>query len=240
MVTVQPLFEPEGQGHRSASLARGPWDGRMMHGGAPAALLARAIEAAEPGSDLVVTRLTIDLLGPVPLGRVDVEASVVRPGRRFQVVDAALSADGRTACLVRAVRMRRAELPEAAVSPRGGVADPLPPPEAGSALVPFVVGEGEYFYPDACEIRHVAGERGSGALAAWIRLRGELVPGEQPSPLARVAAAADFANGLAGSASRRPRCTTSTGRSACVRSRCSSSRADGGCRPLRARGPGIV
>jgi hypothetical protein len=60
----------------------------------------------------------------------------------------------------------------------------------------FVERERELFYPDACEIVHVAGELGSGAVAAWIRLRGEVVAGEQPSQLSRVAAAADFANGL--------------------------------------------
>ena len=42
----------------------------------------------------------------------------------------------------------------------------------------------------------MSGELGAGALAAWIRLRGDLLPDEPPSPLARVAAAADFANGL--------------------------------------------
>ena len=193
---MQPLFEADGAGFVPAPCARGPWDERLMHGGAPAALLARAIEATQPGSDLVVTRLTIDLLGGVPLERVDLSTSLVRPGRRFQVVDATLSAGGRAACLARAVRVRRGSLPGAQATPRGELSPPLAPPEAGTPLVPFVTGGSEYFYPDACEISHVAGELGSGAVAAWIRLRGDLLPGEPPSQLARVAAAADFANGL--------------------------------------------
>lgn len=193
---MRPLFEPDGAGFLPAPFARGPWNERLMHGGAPAALLARAIEGTAPGSDLVVTRLAIDLLGGVPLEHVDVSASLVRPGRRFQVVDATLSAGGRAACLARAVRVRRGSLPGAEAAPHGGRAPPLAPPEAGTPLVPFAAGEREHFYPDACEISHVAGEFGSGAAAAWIRLRGDLLPGEAPSQLARVAAAADFANGL--------------------------------------------
>ncbi|MEA2218632.1 MAG: hypothetical protein QOJ35_1258 [Solirubrobacteraceae bacterium] len=193
---TQALFERDGAGFVSAPIARGPWDERMMHGGAPSALLARAVEAAEPGADLVVTRLTIDLLGGVALGRVAVAASVVRPGRRFQVVDATLDAGGRAACLVRAVRVRRAELPDAEASPASPLAAPLPAPEQGEPLAMFVARERELFYPDACEIRHVAGALGSGAVAVWIRLRVDLLPGEAPSPLARVAAAADFANGV--------------------------------------------
>ena len=148
-----------------------------MHGGAPSALLARTIEAAEPGADLVVTRLTIDFLSGVPLGRVDVAASVVRPGRRFQVVEATLDAGGRHACLARAVRVRRADIPAAAASPP----DPAPrlaPPEQGEPLPLFIETSQELFYPDATEIRQVAGDLGSGAVAAWIRLRGEVVAGE--------------------------------------------------------------
>ncbi len=193
--SAQPLFQRDGAGFQSAPIVRGPWDERMMHGGAPSALLARTIEAAEPGADLVVTRLTIDFLSGVPLGRVDVAASVVRPGRRFQVVEATLDAGGRHACLARAVRVRRADIPSAVASPVDG-APPLPPPEQGEPLPLFIESSQELFYPDATEIRQVAGELGSGAVAAWIRLRGEVVAGEAPSQLARVAAAADFANGL--------------------------------------------
>jgi hypothetical protein len=190
-----PLFEPDGSRFMPAPIVRGPWDEHMMHGGAPSALLAREVESAEPGADLVVTRLTIDFLSGVPLGGVEVAASVVRPGRRFQVVDAALDAGGRRACLARAVRVRRADLPAAVASPRDAGA-PMPRPQDGSPLPMFVERSRELFYPDACEILQVSGELGSGAVAAWIRLRGEVVAGETPSQLARVAAAADFANGL--------------------------------------------
>lgn len=192
-----PLFAPDGDGFVAAGLARGPWDELMMHGGAPSALLARAVQAVRPGAELVVTRLTVDFLSGVTLGRVDVGVTVVRPGRRFQVVDATLAAGGRHACLARAVRVRRADLPGAeAPGPADGAQ--LPPPERCERL-DLLVERGhdrELFHPDAVEIRHVAGAPGSGAVAAWIRMRGQLVAGEAPTPLARVAAAADFANGL--------------------------------------------
>ena len=198
MVKVQQpaaLFEPERDGYLAAQHTRGPWDERMMHGGPVAALLAREVERTAPGAELVVTRMTIDLLGGVPVGPVRLESSLARPGRRFQVVDASLDAGGRRACLLRAVRVRRADLPRAAAAGAGG-AKALAPPEEGVPLRPFLESERELFYPDGCEIRQVAGELGSGAVAAWIRLRGELVAGEAPSQLARVAAAADFPNGL--------------------------------------------
>jgi hypothetical protein len=189
---VAALFEPDGDGFTAAPSTRGPWDAQMMHGGAPAALLAHAIEQTQPGSNLVVTRLTIEFLGGVPVGAVEIATSLAKPGRRFQVVDATLDAGGRRTCLARAVRVRRAHLPEAAAAAPGQPAA-MPAPLSGQPL-PLFVADG--FYPDATEIRHVGGELGSGAAAAWIRLRGDLIPGTAPSALARVAAAADFANGL--------------------------------------------
>lgn len=192
---VPALFHPGGEGLHSAPHARGPWDEHMMHGGAPAALLAGTIEATRPGDALVVTRLTIEFLGGVALGAVRVGTEVVRSGRRFQVVDATLHAGERPACLARAVRVRRADLPGAAASPASAVTR-LPSPEHGEPMKPFSQDASEQFHPDACEIVRVGGAFGSGAVAAWIRLRCPVVTGSQPSQLQRVAAAADFANGL--------------------------------------------
>ena len=192
---VAALFHPDGEGLNSAPHARGPWDEHTMHGGAPAALLAGAIEAAQPGDALAVTRLTIEFLGGVALGSVRVGTEVVRPGRRFQVVDATLHAGERPVCLARAVRVRRADLPGAAASPASAVIR-LPPPERGEAMTPFSDDGSEQFHPDACEIVRVGGAFGSGAVAAWIRLSCPVVTGSKPSQLQRVAAAADFANGL--------------------------------------------
>jgi hypothetical protein len=193
--TIAALFEPDGDGFTASPTTRGPWDERMMHGGAPSALLAHAIEQTQPGSDLLVTRLTIEFLSGVPVGAVEVATSLAKPGRRFQVVEATLDAGGRRACLARAVRVRRAELPDAAAAGPGGPRA-MPAPQSGDPLPMFIDDGRQLFYPDATEIRHVGGEIGSGAAAAWIRLRGDLLPGTPPSALARVAAAADFTNGL--------------------------------------------
>ncbi len=193
---AEALFEPVGSEFHAGPSTVGPWDAAMMHGGAPAALLARAIEHTEPGCELVVTRLTIELLGAVPAGPVVVETSLAKPGRRFQIVEATLDADGRRACLARAIRLRRLDVPGAAAAPAGFGEPPLPPPEHGEPLEHWVFDDRPMFYPTATEIRQVGGRMGSGHATAWIRLRGDLLPGEPPSPLARTAAAADFSNGL--------------------------------------------
>ncbi|HEX2058005.1 MAG TPA: acyl-CoA thioesterase domain-containing protein, partial [Actinomycetota bacterium] len=96
------LFVPTGH-------ARGPWDPRMQHGGAPAALMVRAMERLAPEMQLV--RLTFDFLGTVPLQPVRVEAEIWRPGRRMQLARASIALeDGRELCRAGAMLLHRQAL----------------------------------------------------------------------------------------------------------------------------------
>jgi acyl-CoA thioesterase superfamily protein len=90
----------------------GPWDAASQHGGPPAALLAREIERLPSTVDGIarVARLTVEILGPVPVGEVVLIARVVRPGRSVELVEAELGAGGRPVLIARAWRIRRAEL----------------------------------------------------------------------------------------------------------------------------------
>jgi hypothetical protein len=183
------LFVPSGH-------ARGPWDANAQHGGGPAALLVREIEALESPGPMLLARLTIEFLGAVPLAPLELRAEIVRPGKRLQIVECSIAAEGRDVCRARAVRLRREtlDLPD----PLAPTA-PLPPP---GGIEPFVMevpphGEGVGFGRTAMELRFVAGEFMSpGPATAWFRLAMPLVAGEEPTPTQRLAAAADFGNGI--------------------------------------------
>ena len=75
----EPIFVMDGAIAMPSGHARGPWDPRSLHGGAPGALLAREIERAQPGAEMAVVRLTFDFLGAVPLAALEARAWVVRP-----------------------------------------------------------------------------------------------------------------------------------------------------------------
>ena len=147
--------------------ARGPWDAGSLHGGAPAALLAREIERAGPGGEMFVARVTYEFLGPVPLAPLSVEATIVKPGKRLQIVEARLSSDERLVALARAVRLRRGavELPEESLA--HGAAPPGP--EKGQTA-PFPAQTGDRgFHRTAMEISWLEGsyaERGPGSGSA--------------------------------------------------------------------------
>ena len=188
----EPVFVAQDGMWMPTGHARGPWNPHECHGGAPSALLARELERLEPGSEMVITRLTFGFLGAVPLAPLQVEAEIAKPGKRVQLLDGRVVADGRDVLRARATRIRRGSALDA--SPAGG--GPLPGPDAGRVLPAFEGVQEEAFHPSAVEIRVVAGERGSGAMTAWFRLGRPLVADEAPSALQRAVAAADFGNGV--------------------------------------------
>jgi hypothetical protein len=177
----------------ASELARGPWDPDAQHGGAPAALLMRAFEGWAAAEELAMARVTYEFLRPVPLGELEVRASVMRASRRAQWLEGSiLDSSGNELVRARALRVVPADA--------GGVttAEPAPPPGPEQGSRPDLVPPHglPMFAPHAIEIRFVAGAFGGGPSTAWFRLRHPLVAGEQPSPLQRVAAAADFGNGI--------------------------------------------
>lgn len=170
----------------------GPWDARFQHGGPPSALLGRAIERTEPRDDCLVARMTVEILGPIPVGELALRSRVVRPGRSVELVEAVLSADGRDVARAGAWRVLRSS---SAAAPSRHTA----PPALPAAALEHVGGAWIDGYLSAVEWRFAAGRfDGPGPATAWTRLRHPLVPDEEPSPLQRVLAVADSGNGISG------------------------------------------
>ena len=190
---MSPFYLPLGDGRWSSTVhTTGPWDARFQHGGPPAALLARAVEQRAPREDVLVARMTVEILGPVPVDEVQVQARVLRPGRSVELVEAVLSAGGRDAARAAAWRVKRTE--QEGVPSRQPTAPPLP--EEADALPGGGWVDG---YLSAVEWRFTHGRFDvPGPATVWTRLKHPLVPDEEPSPLQRVVAVADSGNGLSG------------------------------------------
>ena len=78
----------------ASALTRGPWSNEHQHGGPPAALLARAIDALrvrEEDPPMQLTRLSVELLRPIPIAApLEVQTEVMVAGRRVQRIAAVL------------------------------------------------------------------------------------------------------------------------------------------------------
>jgi hypothetical protein len=189
------LYEPTDDGWLATALTIGPWDPGLQHVGPPAALLLREAERASGIEDGQTVRLTFDIFGPVPVGPVHVRSSVVRPGRRIELVDAVLTAaDERPLMRLSAWRMRIRGDGASEAQP-----SPHPAPAAPEDSRPE---EAEWFSEDiayhrALEWRFAAGSfNAPGPAAAWTRPRCELVAGEPMTPLQHLLVMTDAASGV--------------------------------------------
>jgi len=208
---------------RATELTRGPWDPASQHAGPPSALIARAIELCDGiGSgpdDRSVGRITFEIMRPVPIGELHVEARLVRPGRRVEMLEATLSEAGEAASggepgreLVRARAWRLAaagsEIPAGLTSVEAGAAPARagrPSGASGAPTPPLELEAEEVFFPTGHDVGYHTGmeyrfESGgfmeTGPAVCWMRMRAPLVAGEEPSPLQRVLVAADSGNGI--------------------------------------------
>ena len=171
-------------------LTRGPWSAEAQHAGPPAALVARAIESLD-GERLRLARFTFDVLRPVPLTPLRVEARAIRSGRSTQYAEASLADDAGEIARATAWRIRGEPRDELDL-------DPTPPPgPEDAAPSPFFEPGWSPSYFDAMEWRLARGALDTpGPAAVWMRMRGPLVEGEEPSPAMRVLVAADSGNGI--------------------------------------------
>jgi hypothetical protein len=212
------IFVADGELFVPTEHARGPWDPRALHGGAPAALIASVFERMEPGAELPFARLSFEFLRPVPMAPLALTTRISRPGRRVQALEAELSADGVAVCRATALRILPAptELPDLAVElARSALAPAIAASEEGEE-VRFALDTDDpnynSFASSAMRMRFLSGNplrtppptlgagathTLSGTATVWMRLQHPLVADRPLTPIARVAASADFGNGVA-------------------------------------------
>lgn len=152
------------------------------------------MEAAPSLVPMRLVRWEVRLLRPVPMRPLRVATTVLREGRRIQLVEAALLGEaGDEICGATGLRMRVREDLEL---PAGDGTLP-PPPGLEEARSTEFISRSNSFIETGVEMRFIHGSmRPTGPAAVWARLLCAVVEGEEPSPLTRVAAVADFGNGI--------------------------------------------
>jgi hypothetical protein len=201
---VSSIFLAEGGDFIATEHARGPWDPQALHGGAAAALMTSAFERMQPGAEMPIARLGFELLRPVPFGPLSLSLAIVRPGRRVQELAGELRCGERLIVRASALRVQRVptDLPEQPAAQDAWADRQMPGPQDGTpvrfALDDEVDDEENKssFAASAMEMRWLSEPRALGPGRVWMRLRHPLLPGQELTSLARLAAAADFANGI--------------------------------------------
>ncbi|MGW5416565.1 thioesterase family protein [Actinomadura geliboluensis] len=193
-VPAEAFYEPLGDGRFASTVATaGPWSPGLQHGGPVSGLIGRAFERHDPVPGTRVARVTVEIMSPVPVAKLDVRVRTVRPGKRITLLEGEIAHEGRT--VVRAAAWRIMAAPAHLDSVTHA---PAPPP-LPAATPPFEAWRDLHMdgYLSAMEWRPVAGDFGQpGPGTTWARARVPLVAGEPDTPLVRALTLADSASGI--------------------------------------------
>ena len=190
--SLASFYRSDGDAFIAGPLTRGPWDGRFQHGGPPSALATGALARfGEDASAWFLSRVTIELLRPVPIGRVGLEVIPERLGRGVQRIRVELTAGGRVVLCARGLRIRRTEIDAPAV-----LEPPAwPAPESCDDLR-FSFFRDDVAYHRAIRLRTAHGAWGSTPIGVWARPRIPLVEGRDDLPRERLMVLADAQSGM--------------------------------------------
>ena len=188
---MDAVYRVDGNRVVTSPNAAGPWDPRMQHGSAPAALVVWAAEAMPAPVPMRIARVTIDLMRPVPVAPLTVHSEVLREGRKIQLCAIKLFAEDVAVVSATVLKIKT----QALVLPPDVRDQPveLPGPDQAReekvdfSNSPFVTG---------ISLRAARGAFGvPGPGAIWYRVDRPLVEDAQVSQAMRAVVAADFCNG---------------------------------------------
>ncbi len=176
--------------------ARGPWSVNHCHAGPVAGLIARAFEHALP--EKVLTRMTLDLVRPIPMTGFQITTHVDRDGRTLGQARVKLTdTDGNTCVTGTSMHMARGEFASMPTAP----VTPLKRADAVAGPTPLAQGKhGELSFTDFIEVAYPDGVpddpiNSTGPAQLWMKTPHLLVD-ETPSTAQRLCPLADCGNGI--------------------------------------------
>jgi len=194
---AEALYIPDGGAFVSTACTKGAWGHGGQAGSAVLALLGHVLEDVPTLTPMSLTRLTVDIVRPVPVGeRLHISTEVLREGKKIQVVELTVSTADTVTTRARALRIRDRDVagfegvPISTSDLNPSLA--LPPPPDGLTGVEHYPGVAEFLRTGA-ELRRSL-EPIDGVHAIWCRLRVPVVAGESVRAASRAAFPLDMAN----------------------------------------------
>lgn len=184
------LYLPDGDGFVGTIRTQGGWDPGAQNGAAVLSLLGHCLEDVPSLAPMGLARLTVDLQRPVPIGpRLDVRPTILREGKKIQVVQLEVLVGDVAHVRATALRLREDDLSDSEellgeVPPGDAVAATMPPPEDCPRLGQ---NPGSPGFLQGIEMRRAAGQ------GVWIRLALPVVAGEPIRTTSCMTVGFDFA-----------------------------------------------
>lgn len=184
-------YEDLGGGrYRSTIHAQGAWNAHEQHMAPASGILAHALASHEPRPEMRLARISYEILGLIHAGEFEVTTRTVRPGRTIELIEAELTAQGRTAVRALAWRLITTDSSEVAAVEDAAI-PPLEECERWDGTTEWPGG-----YIRSLEMYQAPHHR-SGNGTVWIRTSHPLVGGAPSPDWVRLIGLVDTANGIA-------------------------------------------
>lgn len=176
------FYRREGEAYVPTGIGVSPWNGTSQAGPPLAGLAGHVLARVPTQGPMHTTRISIDILGTVPLEPLLPEVRLLRDGKRMQVVDVEFTSGGRLWLRATAVRARVSDTPHVPVPLTRRYWNEDDPQDTQLWFEERLI---------ALDRRHP----GPGAI--WARFLTDIVEGEPLEPLSQAAMFGDFGNGTA-------------------------------------------
>ncbi|BBZ13507.1 thioesterase family protein [Mycobacterium branderi] len=172
----------------STDFTRSNWAPELQHGSPPLALLTKAVEERLADSPLRIARLSLDILGIIPVTPVSVRAWVERPGKRISLLAAEMRAGDRPVARLSVWALATSDTADVA-------ADRYPPIVEGPAQP-----QPSYWWNVGGYLKSIdwrpQPDDAAGAAVWWLRPLVHVVDTEDTTSLQNLAMVVDSANGV--------------------------------------------
>jgi hypothetical protein len=185
------FFTTDNEWFLPTSHTRGPWSEDHCHAGPPTGLIARALEHTLV--DHRLTRLTVNLIRPIPFAGFRIETSITRRGRIVALAEAKLIDQHETICAT-ASSLHMAPQPQQSLPTHTPA--PLNPDDAivGDFPIRRTLHDLPSFRGDGVSVKYPPGHNPEpGPTIAWLRTV-PLLADETPSAFQKICPLADCGN----------------------------------------------
>ncbi len=170
--------------------AQGAWNEHEQHMAPATGVITAELEQYLPQDNMRIARISLDILGLIPLDEFTITTRSLRPGKTIELIEAVMSSGGRDCIIARAWRLITQDTSEIA-----GLED-APAKYRPDELSTW---EGMENWPGGFieSVRLVAGpDRRSGKGMVWITNHTDMVAGQPTSDLVHLLGLVDTANGV--------------------------------------------
>ncbi len=176
--------------YQSTPDTQGAWNDHEQHIAPVTGVICHEMEHYHPHDHMRIGRISIDILGVIPLGEITIATTTIRGGRTIELIESTVSANGRNYVIAKAWRMLTSDSSEV----QGLEDDNITHPDTLPATHALSRWDGGFI--GTLTTRAESSNQSETGLV-WVTTGIDMVAEEQSSDFVKLMSMVDIANGIA-------------------------------------------